>query len=111
VLEAVLAHAVVERRAVDAEGARRVGDVALGLIDGGHDLVALLLGQTLVQRTAALPGNPPLWLAVTGAATAPEAMAWRRPKSRSAGVSTSEVARIRARSITFSSSRTLPGQG
>ena len=37
--------------------------------------------------------------------------ACRRPKSRSAGVSTSPVARIMARSMTFSSSRTLPGQG
>ncbi len=33
VLEAVLAHPVVERRAVDAQRARGVGDVALGALD------------------------------------------------------------------------------
>ena len=52
VLEAVLAQAVVERRAVDAERARRAGDVALRCVDGGDDLVALLLVQALAAAAA-----------------------------------------------------------
>ncbi len=51
-LEAVLTQPVVERGAVDAEGARRTGDVALVAIDGGDDLVLLLLLQPLLQRLA-----------------------------------------------------------
>ena len=50
VLEAVLAQAVVERRAVDAERARRVRDVALRCVDRGDDLRALLLVQALGER-------------------------------------------------------------
>ena len=38
-----------------------VGDIALGLIDRGHDLVALLLGQTLVERASAFHGDPTTW--------------------------------------------------
>ena len=49
-LEAVLAQAVVERRAVDAERSRGAGDVALVAIDGGDDLVLLLLVQARLQR-------------------------------------------------------------
>ena len=41
----MLAQAIVERRAVDPEGARGAGDVALVALDGGDDLVALLLLQ------------------------------------------------------------------
>ena len=45
----VLAQAVVERRAIDAERPRRAGDVAFVALDGGNDLVALLLLQARVQ--------------------------------------------------------------
>src|SRR6185437_9336948 len=37
VLEPVLAQPVVERRPVDPQGARGVGDVPLGRVDGGDD--------------------------------------------------------------------------
>src|SRR3954469_9159420 len=50
VLEAVLAHPVVQGGPVDAQRTGGVSDVPLRLLHRRHDLVALLLGQPLVQR-------------------------------------------------------------
>src|SRR5205807_664172 len=50
VLDAVLAEVVVERGAVDAERAGRAGDVPVAALDGGDDLVLLLLLEPGLER-------------------------------------------------------------
>ena len=87
VLEAVLAQAVVERRAVDAERARGAGDVALVALDGGDDLVLLLLVQARLQRLRpAAVQAPTAACRAAGVGSGALAPGPRRPKSRSAAV-------------------------
>src|SRR6266511_136336 len=53
----MLAHPVVERRAVDAERARGMRDVALRGVDRRDDRGALLLVQALGERATAVAGR------------------------------------------------------
>ena len=69
------------------------------------DRGALLLLQPLGQRARAVHGTR-----AAGAAAAGAAAFGRRVNSRSAAVISVPRARMSARSMTFSSSRTLPGQ-